>query len=89
VVDTPGSEGRDPVEDIQTLRTEIKLYDEDLSNRPWIIVANKMDLPGAEENLAILRDRFPKVEIIPISAAEEEGLEPLRERLAKLIGKIP
>jgi len=89
VVDTPGSEGRDPVEDIQTLRTEIKLYDEDLSNRPWIIVANKMDLEGAEENLAILQDRFPKVEIIPISAAEEEGLDPLRARLEQLIGKIP
>ena len=89
VVDTPGSEGRDPIADIETLRTEIKLYDEDLSNRPWILVANKMDLPGAEENLAILRDRFRKVEIHPISAALGEGLEGLRARLKDLIGKVP
>jgi GTP-binding protein len=89
VVDAAGSEGRDPVEDIQTLRTEIKLYDEDLSARPWLIVANKTDLPEAAANVAILRDRFPKVEILPVSAELEEGLEPLRQRLESLIGKIP
>jgi GTP-binding protein len=89
VVDIAGSEGRDPVVDIETLRTEIKLYDEDLSNRPWIIVANKMDLPGAEENLAILRDRFPKIELIPISAELGDGLDAFRERLKERIGAVP
>ena len=89
VVDIAGSEAREPIEDIQKLRTEIKLYDEDLSKRPWIIVANKMDLPDAEEKLAFLKNRFPKIDVIPISATEEEGLQELRDKLQPLIGRAP
>src|SRR4029453_19263033 len=48
VVDVAGSEGRNPVEDLQNLRREIDLYDPILSARPWFVVANKMDLPGAK-----------------------------------------
>jgi GTP-binding protein len=82
VVDVAGSEGRNPVEDLQTLRKEIDLYDPTLSSRPWIIVANKMDLPNAKENLQIVRERFPKVSILPISAANGEGIDALKEALA-------
>ena len=45
-----GSEGRDPIEDLQNLRTEIKLYSEDLAKQPWFVVANKMDLEGGERS---------------------------------------
>ena len=86
VVDMAGSEGRDPIVDVETLRTEIKLYDEDLAKFPWIVVANKMDLDGAEENLQIFRQRFPKVEVLAISAQEEEGLDHLREVLCERVG---
>ncbi|MEM7015511.1 MAG: GTPase ObgE, partial [Verrucomicrobiota bacterium] len=89
VVDIAGSEAREPIEDIQKLRTEIKLYDEDLSKRPWIIVANKMDLPEAETKLEFLKGRFPKIDVIPISATEEKGLDELREKLRPLIGSAP
>src|SRR5207253_6603016 len=51
VVDVAGSEGRSPIEDLRQLRKEIDLYDPTLSARKWFVVANKMDLPGAEENL--------------------------------------
>lgn len=81
VVDVAGSEGRHPIEDIQNLRREIDLYDPRLSERPWRIVANKTDLPGAEENLGLLRDRFASCEIVPISAATDAGLEELRARI--------
>jgi GTP-binding protein len=86
VVDTPGSEARDPVKDLETLRTEVKLYSDELSKRPWIIVANKMDLPGAEENLAILKDRFKRVKILPVSANEGTGMDKLVAYLDKNIG---
>jgi GTP-binding protein len=89
VVDMAGSEGRDPIVDIETLRTEIKLYDEDLSKFEWMVVANKMDLEGAEENLKNFRNRFPKVEIIPISAQQEEGLDALRQSLCDRVGHRP
>ena len=81
MLDVAGSEGRHPIEDLQSLRREIDLYDSRLSDRPWRIVANKMDLPEAEEHLRALRERFPNVEIVPISAAKSQGLDELKTRL--------
>ena len=83
VIDVAGSEGRSPVEDLQNLRKEIDLYDPALSSRPWFVVANKMDLPNANENLEMLRDRFPRISIIPISAAKGEGIDALKETLSE------
>jgi GTP-binding protein len=82
VVDTAGSEGRNPVEDLQNLRREIDLYDPTLSSRAWFVVANKMDLPGAKENLKALQERFPKLQILPTSAAKGEGIDDLKQALA-------
>jgi len=81
VLDIAGSEGRHPIEDLQNLRREIDLYDPRLSRRPWRIIANKMDLPDAAENLDALQKRFPDIEIVPISAAKAKGLDELKERL--------
>ncbi len=85
VVDVAGSEGRDPVEDLQNLRREIDLYDPTLSSRAWFVVANKMDLPGAKENLKALQERFPKLQILPTSAAKGEGIDDLKQALAARI----
>jgi GTPase len=82
VIDVAGSEGRNPIEDLQNLRREIDLYDPALSSRPWLIVANKMDLPDAERNLRALQERFPKTKIIPTSAVKEEGIAELKKTLA-------
>lgn len=89
VVDTAGVDQRDPVSDIQILRKELRLYDEELGERPWLIVANKMDLEEAGMFLPALQHRFPKQEIFPISADQGEGLEALRQRLLELVGKRP
>src|SRR6266404_4957042 len=86
VVDVAGSEGRNPVEDLQQLRKELDLYDPLLSQRPWFVIANKMDLPGAEENLNGVRKKFPKIDIVPISAAKGEGIEELKRKLEKWLG---
>ena len=83
VIDVAGSEGRNPVEDLQQLRKELDLYDPLLSQRPWFVIANKMDLPCAEENLSGVRKKFPKIDIVPISAAKGEGIEKLKEKLEK------
>ena len=83
VIDAAGSEGRSPVEDLQNLRKEIDLYDPALSSRPWLVVANKMDLPTANENLKMLRERFPKISMFPTSAAKGQGIDALREAFAE------
>ena len=85
MVDIAGSEGRDPISDVQTLRTEIKLYDEDLAKFPWMIVANKMDLESAEEKLAIFKNRFPKIPVVSVSALEEKGLDELKQEIRCLL----
>lgn len=81
VIDMAGSEGRDPVSDLEILRREVKEYDEELARFPWKIVANKMDLEGAAENLEIFRQRFPRIDIVPISAESETGLDDLKQLL--------
>jgi GTP-binding protein len=86
VVDVAGSEGRSPFEDLQQLRKELDLYDALLSQRPWFVIANKMDLPGTEENLNALRKKFSKIEIVAISAANGDGNEDLKKKLVKWLG---
>src|ERR687891_2129721 len=81
VVDVAGSEGRNPTEDLQNLRREIDLYDPILSKRPWYIIANKMDLPAARENLEALQNRFAQVEIAAVSAHTGEGMDDLKVKL--------
>lgn len=85
VVDIAGSEGRNPVEDLHNLRREIDLYDSKLSSRSWFVVANKMDLPGAKENLKALQRQFPKIQVLPASAARDEGIDVLKKELATRI----
>ena len=82
VIDVAGSEGRNPIEDLQNLRREIDLYDPALSSRPWLVVANKMDLPDTERNLRALQERFPRTKIVPTSAAKGEGIAELKKALA-------
>jgi GTP-binding protein len=81
VLDMAGSEGRNPIEDLQHLRREIALYDPRLAQRPWRVIANKMDLAGADENLAAFRQRFPDRQVTPVSAKESDGIEGLKREL--------
>ncbi|KNZ69540.1 GTP-binding protein Obg/CgtA [Thermincola ferriacetica] len=89
VLDISGSEGRDPIEDYKTINHELQLYNEELAQRIQVIAANKMDLPGAEENLARLQGYLgDKHEIFPMSAAVAEGVKPLVYRLAELLDEL-
>ncbi len=89
VVDIAGSEGRNPIEDLANLRREIDLYDPALSKRPWYIIANKMDLPAARENLEALQHRFPTIETAAVSAQTHQGMERLSKKLEKWLAKVP
>ncbi len=87
VVDAGGTEGRDPVSDLETVRKEVSLYSKELSKRPWCIIANKLDVEGAEQHVENLKERFKRVKILPISAETGLGMEKLRTFLSKEIGK--
>ncbi len=81
VLDIAGSETRHPVDDLSKLREELKLYDPTLSDRPWLVAANKTDLPEAAELLAQFRQRFDRLTILPISATRGDGIEALKNEL--------
>ena len=83
VLDMAGSEGRSPIADLESLRREIALYHPRLSERPWFVVANKMDLPQAKENLRDFQKRFPQRTIVPISAKEGRGISELKRLLGE------
>lgn len=91
VVDVSGIEGRDPIEDFQTISNELKQYSGELGERPQMIVANKMDLPDAQENLEKLK-KFAEVEGIPVfgvSAATVQGFEPMLRAVVAKLKELP
>ena len=80
VIDMAGSEGRDPRDDFTQLRKEISLYQKELGERPYFIIANKMDLPEAAENLKKFKRRVRR-DAIPIAGDREEGIVQLKQLL--------
>ncbi|MBR2661320.1 MAG: GTPase ObgE [Clostridia bacterium] len=90
VVDISGSEGRDPVDDLDRINSELDRYG-DLGKRPQIIVCNKMDLPGSEENLRRIRVLADGMgcPVFPVSAAAHQGFDELLDETARLLESLP
>ena len=90
VLDMGGVDGRDPIEDLRTLRKELDLYSEGMSSRPYVIFANKMDLPESEENLRRLAASEPEgTDIIQGCAELKEGTAELILRLRSRLDALP
>ena len=90
VIDMSGLEGRDPYEDYVTINNELKEYNLRLTERPQVVVANKMDMPDAEENLQAFKEKVgDEVKIFPISAVTRQGVRDLLFEVANLIETTP
>ncbi len=91
VLDISGCEGRDPIEDYRRIRSELAQYSEKLAELPELIAANKMDITGAEDWLALLREELADsgTEIFPVSAATGKGFEPLMDRILEMLKTLP
>ncbi|GAA0326991.1 GTPase ObgE [Oceanobacillus oncorhynchi subsp. oncorhynchi] len=90
VIDMAGTEGRDPYEDYIKINEELAAYDKKLLTRPQIIAANKMDMPGSEENLAGFKENLgEEVPIYKISAVTKDGLRDLLFAVADKLEEIP
>lgn len=90
VIDMAGVEGRDPYEDYLIINKELEEYNLRLTERPQIIVANKMDMPEAAENLAAFKEKLTDDHpVFPISAFTREGLRDLLFAIADTIEKTP
>lgn len=87
ILDVSGLEGRDPVEDYYTIMEELIEYNPKLKDKPQIIVANKMDIPGAEEGLEKLKAEFKDQEVYSMSAATSKGVEELKYAIWNTLSK--
>ena len=90
VLDMSASEMRDPYEDYILINKELEAFNEKLIKKPQIIVANKMDLQNAKEELEKFRQKLGKdIEIYEVSAATNTGLQRVVDRLADLVDEVP
>ncbi len=89
VVDISGMEGRNPVEDYKTINLELKNYSKKLASLKQIIVLNKCDVYGAEENIKEFKKRVKKYKILTVSALTGDGKEELIKLLAEYLKDIP
>lgn len=85
VIDMGAFEGRNPIEDYKTIRNEICQYDDKLGRKPELIIANKMDLPDAEDNLKKFKEKFPNLEVVCVSAMNQTGLDEMIIKLADML----
>lgn len=90
VIDMSGSEGRVPYEDYMAINNELEQYNLRLMERPQIIVANKMDMPDAEENLNEFKTKIAEdIPVFPISALTKTGLRELLLAIADKLETTP
>lgn len=80
--------GRDPVEDYNVINAELAAYDLTLAKKPQIVVANKMDIGGAKENLERFKKHYPDLTVVPISAYTKDNVMYLLYKTADLLAQI-
>ena len=89
VIDISATEGRDPYDDYLKIRDELEKFSDKLLNKKEIIIANKMDMPNAKENLELFKKKIGDKEVIEISALNKENLDSLINALSDLVKDIP
>ena len=89
VVDLSGEEGRDPYDDYLKINEELKKYSKELSKLKQIIVANKLDYYGAEENFIEFKKKLGRKKVIKVSAINGEGINELKKAIFEVLEKLP
>ena len=89
VIDMGSSEGRDPIEDYKVIRKEIEEYNGSLKKKQEIVIANKMDLDSAQDNLKKFKKAYPNLEVIEISCMNNTGIDNLINILNEKLKSIP
>lgn len=87
IIDMSGLEGRDPLEDYEIINKELKDFDEKLILKPQVIIANKMDLEGAKENLERFKEKY-NVPVYEVSAITNKGLDKVLVKIADELDNI-
>ena len=90
-VDVSGIEGRDPIEDFDTINNELKLYSEKLAEKPQIVIANKADIPQFDDNFDVFRDEMESrgYKVFKISAATKQGVREVLNYTLEQLSSLP
>ncbi|QSZ26844.1 GTPase ObgE [Aceticella autotrophica] len=90
IVDISGADGNNPVSNFEKINNELALYSEKLTKIPQIVVANKIDIEGAQENCKIFTEALSLkgLEVFKISAVTGEGIEPLLDKVIEFLDKM-
>ncbi len=93
VVDAASIEGRDPFEDIEAINNELKTYNADITQKPQVIAANKIDmLPDGENSEVIqkIRDKYEPlgVKVFATSTLTGQGIQELLYYISKVLSEI-
>ena len=94
LVDAASTEGRDPIEDVYKINEELRAYNEEISKRPQVIAANKIDAiytEDGEDPVQRLKDEFEPqgIKVFPISAVTGKGLKELLYYVRDLLNELP
>ena len=92
VVDIAATDGRDPVDDIEKINLELERYSSELSTRPQIIVANKIDSILEEDEIFVRFKEYvdkEKLEVVYVSAVTGEGLDKLVKVASDKLRTLP
>ena len=88
IIDMSGFEGRDPYDDYTTILKELEDFDKKILKKESLIIANKMDIPSAKDNLKKFKEKVKDKEIFEVSALNNEGLDKVLIHIADLLDKI-
>lgn len=89
IVDMGSNDGRDPVEDYRVINEELANYEYRLMERPQIVLANKMDLDAAQDNLVRFKEAYPNIEVFETTTIIADGLDAVLYRAADLLETTP
>ncbi len=78
----------DPCEDFRIIQNELSEYQLRLMERPMLVVANKMDMDGAEAKVAQFKEEFPDYPVFEAITLINEGLQPLLYAIADILETI-
>ncbi|MBQ1483457.1 MAG: GTPase ObgE [Erysipelotrichaceae bacterium] len=79
----------DPIRDFEVINEELKKYPGNLSERPQIVLANKMDLDNAEDNLKAFKEKYPDLEVFEAITLINEGLMPVLYKAGEMLKELP
>ena len=88
IIDMSAIEGRNPINDYKIINKELENFNPKIMEKPQVVIANKMDIEGAKENLVKFKEAYPELTIYEVSAINGEGLDPILIKLADMLDTI-